>query len=157
MDLWAPSAKARDATFYALKFLCSVLLQDRSRTPRSSGYGTSDEPYSARDDALLNRPWVLYFAALIVWCYGFALEGPCPEALVPDSMGAKVQQLRDYLAKYGSVSSPDDLKLMKGINHNTVLLLILKDAFHETRWELLHEGAALLQNCIRLNSGSTIP
>lgn len=154
-DIWAPSAKARDATYYALKFLSSVLVPDDFGSPRSSGYGHLDEPYSARDDVLLNRPWVLYFAALVVWCYGFALEGPCPTAPVPSSREEKVQLMRQYLLEYGRVSSPEELKLMKGINRNTPLLMVLKDTFEVARWELLHEGATLLQNCINLNAGPT--
>lgn len=157
---WAPSVQARDATFYAYKFLASVMCPDESPatagTPRS-GYSSqsSTEPYSARDDVLLNRPWVLYFAALVVWSYGYALEGPCPEVPVPATQQDKVAQMKKYLTKYAGVSDPNDLKSMqKGVNHNTALLMMLKEAFAETRWELLQEGATLLQNCINLNTGA---
>ncbi|CAP70292.1 uncharacterized protein PODANS_3_3750 [Podospora anserina S mat+] len=153
MREWAPTAKARDATYYALKFLNSVLQPDRVATPSSNGYGRYDEIYSARDDVLLNRPWVLYFAALVVWCYGFALEGPSPEMPVPTTQQDKVRQMREYLAKYGNPASPEELKTMKGISHNTPMLMILKDTFEVTRWQLLHEGATLLSNCINLNMG----
>ncbi|OBR12320.1 C2H2 finger domain-containing protein [Colletotrichum higginsianum IMI 349063] len=153
-DLWAPSAKARDATFYALKFLSSVLMPDGGHSPQSNGY-KYDEPYTARDDVLLNRPWVLYFAALVVWCYGFALEGPCPGNPVPVTKQEQVRQMREYLMKYGGATSPDDLKMMKGVNTNTALLLVLKDSFGTTRWELLHEGANLLNNCLQLNTGTS--
>jgi hypothetical protein len=139
-DHWAPSARARDAMFYAIKFLCSVLL---------------DGPqYFARDDVLLNRPWVLYFAALVVWCYGFAISGPCPEHVVPSSHAEKYALMREYLQRLGSIQSPDGLKRMEDINKSSALLAVLKDAFASTRWELLHEGATLLDNCIQLNSGA---
>lgn len=150
-DIWAPSLRARDATFYALKFLCSVL-SEGSGAPQSDGYHP-DEPYSARDDVLLNRPWVLYFAALVVWSYGHALEGPCLEAVVPSSKHEQVRQMRDYLVAYGSVSTPEELKKKKGLNNNSCLLLVLRDTFLSTRWELLHEGATLLSNCLQLNEG----
>ncbi|KAK3353513.1 fungal-specific transcription factor domain-containing protein [Lasiosphaeria hispida] len=152
-DVWAPSAKARDATYYALKFLHSVMLSNGSGTPKSNGYSHIDEPYSARDDVLLNRPWVLYFAALVVWCYGYALEGANTNAPVPTTQQEKLGMMREYLVKYGSVTTPDELKSMKGVSHNTPLLMVLKDTFEGTRWELLHEGATLLSNCIHLNSG----
>ncbi|GAP87265.2 putative C2H2 finger domain-containing protein [Rosellinia necatrix] len=139
-DNWAPSARARDATFYAVQFLCSVLLD-----------GTQ---YCARDDVLLNRPWVLYFAALVIWCYGFAIAGPCPGYVVPSSHEEKYAQMREYLQRLGSIQSPDDLKLTKDVNKTSALLVVLKDAFASTRWELLHEGATLLDNCIQLNSGA---
>ncbi|GAB1318757.1 Zinc finger protein klf1 [Madurella fahalii] len=156
-DAWAPSAKARDATYYALKFLHSVMLPDGVGTPSSNGYGRHDELYSARDDVLLNRPWVLYFAALVVWCYGYALEDASPGIPIPATQQDKVRQMREYLSKYGNVSSPEELKSMKGISHNTPLLMVLKDTFEVTRWELLHEGATLLNNCILLNSGQKVP
>lgn len=141
-DHWAPSARARDATFYAVKFLCSVLL---------------DGPeYCARDDVLLNRPWVLYFAALVVWCYGFAIAGACPGHQVPSSHDEKYGQMQTYLRQLGSIRTPDDLKFVKNINKTSALLSVLKDAFASTRWELLHEGATLLDNCIQLNSGAIV-
>ncbi|KAI1813397.1 fungal-specific transcription factor domain-containing protein [Poronia punctata] len=138
-DHWAPSARARDATFYAIKFLCSVLLDDTQ--------------YCARDDVLLNRPWVLYFAALVVWCYGFAMAGPCPTHPVPTKAEDRQAQMREYLERLGSIQTPDDLKFSKDVNRTSALLAVLKDAFASTRWELLREGATLLDNCIQLNSG----
>ncbi|RWA03129.1 hypothetical protein EKO27_g11976 [Xylaria grammica] len=141
-DHWAPSARARDATFYAVKFLCSVLLD-----------GTQ---YCARDDVLLNRPWVLYFAALVVWCYGFAIAGPCPGYAVSSGHEEKYAQMREYLQRLGSIQTPDDLKFMKDVNKSSALLVVLKDTFGSTRWELLHEGATLLDNCIQLNSGAMV-
>ena len=156
-DIWAPSAKARDATYYALKFLHSVMVSNDSGTPKANGFSHPDEPYSARDDVLLNRPWVLYFAALVVWCYGYALEGPSPGVPVPTTQQEKVSLMREYLIKYGNITTPDNLKAMKGISHNTPLLMVLKDTFEGTRWGLLHEGARLLNNCIHLKAGNTFP
>ena len=150
-DQWAPTAKARDATFYALKFLCNVLMPEAA-----GGSPHAGELYSARDDVQLNRPWVLYFAALVVWCYGFAIEGSCPDAPQPQNQKHKEQLMRDYLVKYGGIQTPDDLKGAKGINNNTAVLMVLKDSFASTRWELLHEGVILLENCIKLNAGQTV-
>ncbi|KAK7734977.1 hypothetical protein SLS53_007754 [Cytospora paraplurivora] len=161
-DIWAPSVRARDATWYALKFLCSVLLEENGTPhPNSNGFKNQSHvggelPYCARDDVLLNRPWVLYFAALVVWSYGHALEGPCPDVVVPTSQAERVRQMREYLQMYGGVNWPEDLRAMKGLNNNSSLLLVLKDTFLTTRWELLHEGAMLLNNCVQLNSGSMV-
>ncbi|KAI7788417.1 hypothetical protein LA080_010750 [Diaporthe eres] len=161
-DIWAPSVRARDATWYALKFLGSVLLE-QSGNPRPNGYNShphsysdTDLPYCAREDVLLNRPWVLYFAALVVWSYGHALEGPCPDAVVPTSKAERVREMREYLMSYGGTSYPEDLRTMKGLNKNSSLMLVLKDTFLTTRWELLHEGATLLNNCVNLNAGTMI-
>ncbi|KAL7915964.1 fungal-specific transcription factor domain-containing protein [Trichoderma velutinum] len=154
-EFWAPSARARDAVYYALKFLLSVLVPDQAGPP----YSTSpdhDKPYETRDDVLLNRPWVLYFAALVVWCYGFAVEGPCLTGSTPVGHHEQWQQMRAYLSKYGGVTDPNELRNMRGINGNTALLMVLKDTFDNSRWELLHEGANLLHNCIVLNSGGNV-
>lgn len=151
-DSWAPSAHARDATWYALRFLCTVLLPEESVNPNMEGY-INDPPfkYSARDDPLLNRPWVLYCAALIVWCYGIALEGPS-RAHVPSSydFDDQVRDMRAYLRRLGGVRKPDDLKLVSGFNGCTGMLMVLRTVFEKTRWELLHEAANLLNNCIVL-------
>ena len=154
-DGWAPSARARDATFYALKFLSSVLLPDLTEHGLYGG-NFRNEQYEARDDALLNRAWVLYFAALVVWCYGFALEGPCTNMAPPATHREKMQQMREYLQKFGNIGDPNELRPLRGINYNTALLMVLKDAFETTRWELLHESSNLLGNCIALNCGGTV-
>ncbi|KAM5348215.1 hypothetical protein ACJ41O_008039 [Fusarium nematophilum] len=154
-DHWAHSARARDATFYALKFLCSVLAPDQVSPAHAGGYHL-DEPYDARDDVLLNRPWVLYFAALVVWSYGYALEGSCPDVPLPTTRQEKLQHMRNYFVKFGTIENPGNLQGRAGINANTALLMVLKDTFETTRWELLHEAATLLNNCIILNQGGTI-
>ncbi|PVH74930.1 hypothetical protein DL98DRAFT_499132 [Cadophora sp. DSE1049] len=153
-DTWAPTAKARDATWYALRFLSSVLLPEKTETGATCS-GCDDPPfdYSARDDVLLNRPWVIYFAALIVWCYGFALEGPTNgPILAAFDFKEQVRDMRAYLRRLGGVRSPDELKEMRGFNSCSGMLMVLRTVFEKTRWELLHEAAVLLNNCIRLIS-----
>jgi len=155
-DNWAPTARARDATFYALRFLCTVLLpEDPSSTTLSGNhvFENSDPPfdYSARDDVLLNRPWVMYFAALIVWSYGYALEGPTRDHIpAAYDLDDQVRDMRAYLRRLGNVRSPEDLKLMRGFNGCSGMLMVLRTVFEKTRWELLHEAALLLGNCIQL-------
>lgn len=162
-DIWAPSVRARDATWYALKFLYSVLVEGSGHHPNSRGIGqpggdgvVSEPLYSARDDVLLNRPWVLYFSALVIWSYGHALEGSCPEVVVPTDRAERIRQTREYLVTYGGTDNPETLRAMKGLNNNSSLLLVLRDTFLTTRWELLHEGATLLGNCVALNAGTSV-
>jgi hypothetical protein len=152
-DGWAPSAKARDATYYALKYLQEVLLPEGTN-PYHSSYEDHKFEYSARDDPLLNRPWVLYFAALIVWSYGYALEGPSTVPVPsPVDFDAQVRDMRSYLRSLGSVVDPNDLKGKTGFNGCGGMLMVLRSTFEKTRWELLHEAALLLSNCISLVSG----
>ncbi|TVY22845.1 Zinc finger protein [Lachnellula hyalina] len=150
-DTWAPTAKARDATWYALRFLCSVLVPEESTYP---GQDPAFD-YSARDDVLMNRPWVMYFAALIVWSYGFALEGPSTQPIPAHyNFDAQVQDMRTYLRRLGGVRSPEQLKDVRGFNGCSGMLMVLRTTFEKTRWELLHEAALLLNNCIQLLGGA---
>ncbi|KAH6864120.1 hypothetical protein CC77DRAFT_1006251 [Alternaria alternata] len=148
-EMWAPTARARDATFYALRFLSNVMVAgDHSlnpNTPSSAGFS-----YSARDDYLLNRPWVLYFATLIVWSYGFALDGPVKEPYQLPSYDDKVRDMVLYLNRVGGVRSPEDLSKTSNRNACLGLLIIMRDMFKKTRWELLHEASNLLTKCIEM-------
>jgi hypothetical protein len=147
-DNWAPTAKARDANWYALRFLCTVLL------PEESVYADPAFDYSARDDVLMNQPWVMYFAALIVWSYGFALEGPSTQPIPAHyDFEAQVEDMRTYLRRLGGARTPEDLKRMRGFNGCSGMLMVLRTTFEKTRWELLHEAALLLNNCIQLLEG----
>ena len=138
-DIWAPKATARDATFYALAFLSQVLAPDLHPNSRVSqniiGMGSHGE-YSAREDFLLNRPWVLYFAALIVWSYGYALDGPIRNPPLLHTVEQQRSDMRLFLQKAGEARSPQDLESMKGRNACMGLLMILRDGFKLCRWEV---------------------
>lgn len=147
---WAPSARARDATFYAIRFLSTVLLPADAQQ-----YTYVQATYSARDDVLLNRPWVLYYAALIVWCYAYALEGPISKPFAQlTSHEDQVRDMRNYLHTFSNMRNAEDLQYARGINGCRGLLMVLQGTFKKTRWELLHEAANLLENCIQLISGA---
>lgn len=153
-EQWAPSARARDATFYALRFLCDVLMQgssvDEKRDPPSQ---TSTLDYSARDDYLLNRPWILYFAMMTVWAYGFALDGPitAPIDYNLSTHELQVQDAQRYLLRVGRITSPDDLQHINNRGACLGLLLLLQHIFSLPRWELAHEASSMLGLCIKLS------
>ena len=153
---WAPKASARDATFFSLKFLAQVLTPGGASSQQSPASNGKVRPtaYSARDDFLLNRPWVLYFAALIVWSYGYALDGAL--ALPPDmtTLEQRTLDMRLFLGRVGGVEKPDDLQTIRDRNACVGMLYILQDMFVACRWELLHEAANLLGNCIDMLKGS---
>ena len=153
---WAPRPSARHATFYALKFLSQVLMPDAVNIARNSGTKAMDEtfPYSARDDFLLNRPWVLYFASLIVWSYGYALDGPIkslPNLHTPEQ---QIYDMRAFLTRVGGIQDPRELEHMRDRNGCLGMLYVLQAMFEKCRWELLHEAAKLLGNCIEMLKGS---
>ena len=152
---WAPRASARHATFYALKFLRQVLLPESGGPYRGSATGgtTLLSPYSARDDFLLNRPWVLYYAVLIVWSYGYALDGPLKS---PPPLETDEQQHGDmisFLTRVGGIQEPRELERTRDRNDCLGLLYVLRETFKKCRWELLHEAAKLLENCIKMLRG----
>lgn len=170
MASWAPSARARDATFYALQFLSRVLLPEETRgvhfsenedeqspTPTSSRTipptSTGVPVYNARDDHLLNRPWVLYYACLVVWSYGYALEGPLQQPVVPEKLEDIYAAMRAYLKASKRLNAPEELGSMTGKNSCLGLLLTLKHMFKECRWELLKEANLRLENCVRILTG----
>ncbi|KAI5838685.1 fungal-specific transcription factor domain-containing protein [Morchella snyderi] len=167
MEAWAPSARARDATFYALRFLSQVmLLEERldmsfdNEHPGTPGSikrmaATTGVPiYNARDDHLLNRPWVLYYACLVVWSYGFALEGvlKAPTRL-PTTSQEKYADMRAYLNRVATVPSPEGLTEVRDKNATLGLVMTLQEMFHNSGWELLDEASRLLQQCIRILVG----
>lgn len=156
---WAPSAKARDATFYALKLLRFVLAPEQiERKEDAPTRSLAAQPYEVRNDILLNRPWVLYFAALVLWCYGYATEGPSAMAAAePATHQDRLSQMRGYLSVYAALREPAELQHMRGVNGYLSLLLVLRDSLAQSRWELLHEAGHLLQNCIRLSQGGVVP
>jgi hypothetical protein len=161
-ERWATKASARDATFYALKFLSQVLIPDDAPVssnatgrPSNGIVDPSDPAYSARDDFLLNRPWVMYLAALVVWSYGFALDGPITAPL-PDvsTPAAQERDMRAFLERVGGVLMPNDLDEVRGRNRCLGLLMVLRERFRGTRWELLHESGALLESCCEKLKGN---
>ena len=152
---WAPRASARHATFYALKFLRQVLMPDSSSAYRNgtSGSTTLFSPYSARDDFLLNRPWVLYYAVLIVWSYGYALDGVLQSPHPLDTAEAQHADMIDFLTRVGGIQDPRELERTRDRNACLGLLYVLHETFQKCRWELLHEAAKLLENCIKMLKG----
>ncbi|KAI5788350.1 fungal-specific transcription factor domain-containing protein [Geopyxis carbonaria] len=171
MKNWAPTARARDAAFYGLRFLSQVLLpeervdmqynadEDDPDTPGSRATSgpnsTTGVPvYSARDDHLLNRPWVLYYACLVVWSYGYALEGPLEKPVViPSSPAESYAAMRSYLRTTGGLRAPEELASLPNKNACLGLLLTLQGMFSHCRWELLLEASKLLKNCVAITTG----
>ncbi|KAG8628365.1 hypothetical protein KVT40_004238 [Elsinoe batatas] len=151
VETWAPSARARDSTFYALRFLSSALLVEDSGTGSGMGWD-----YTARNDVLLNRPWVLYLAGMVVWSYGFAREGPLKDPEIVTALGTREAQVRDmvgFLTRVGGGESPAQLEKMEGKNRVLGLFMLLRRTFMQARWELLHEAADLMGNAIGMLVG----
>ncbi|EXJ89774.1 hypothetical protein A1O3_02841 [Capronia epimyces CBS 606.96] len=146
---WAKGGSAKIGVWHALQLLRSVLLpgQDGSR-----------KLYNARDDHLTVRPWTLYYAALVVWSYGFAMDGvlqPFPSLLQPAAspsaasvlshssnhsmltmahdggefpVEAVVKDAQAFLQTVGAVKTPQHLDSIKDGRNNVVGVLVILEA-----------------------------
>ena len=94
---------------------------------------------------------MLYFATLIVWAWGYALDGPLsPSSYTPTTREQQVVDMRRYLDRVRNVKVPSDLKTLQDRNSCLGLLLLLKTCFREPRWELMHDASDILDKCIKL-------
>lgn len=187
MKAWATSAAARHAVHYSVRFICSILLQDvKSRKPdhknETSRFenmdGHSIYSYSASADFLLPRPWVLYFSTLVVWAYGFLLEGPLrpfpdnlqyppiatsqgvvhepPQSPQAEQLKEKEQDAKAYLKTMTRFESPAALeKLSMGRNKLIGLISVVSKVLEGSKWELLNEARDRLRGaaeCLRPTS-----
>lgn len=145
---WAKGHSAKVGVFHALQLLKSVILpKDGSR-----------RLYNARDDYLMMRAWALYFAALVVWSWGFAMDGvlrPFPSLLQPAAspgaasvlshssnhsmlnmahdgsefqVEAVVKDAQAYLQTVGAAKSPQHLESIKDGRNHVVGVLAILEA-----------------------------
>lgn len=143
---WAKGQSANVGVFHALQLLRSVI------PPTKDG---SKKLYNARDDHLVIRAWASYFAALVVWSYGFALDGvlrpfpsliqatPSPGAAPTLShspsqsmlnmahdgselqLDAVVKDAHVFLSTVGAVKTPQALDSIKDGRNNVVGVLAI--------------------------------
>jgi len=143
---WAKGQSATVGVFHALQLLRAVI------PPTKDG---SKKLYSARDDHLVIRPWASYFAALVVWSYGFAMDGvlrPFPSLIqaTPSPGGvsslshspsqsmlnmahdgselqidAVVKDAQVFLSTVGAVKTPQGLDAIKDGRNNVVGVLAI--------------------------------
>lgn len=167
---WAKGSSAKIGVYHALQ----VLKQETFAQGRL---------YDARNDRSLARPWSLHTAALVVWAYGFATDGPLrpfpshmevvhsPDTYMfsnplvhylPDGpnephVDAIVEDAQSFFGEVGSVRNPDDLDLFsKGRNQVVGMLMILEAACHDSEWELLRGEAQLFRNAIVILKGGDL-
>ena len=96
---------------------------------------------------------MLYFATLIVWSYGYALDGPIKSPPDMSTVDQQEYDMRCYLTSIGGIDAPESLAsphLRDRRNACMGMLYVLRDMFTRCRWELLHEAANLLTNCIEM-------
>jgi hypothetical protein len=168
---WATTASARHAVHYSIRYLKLTLFEaDEGATPSRR---MSNQLWEARfrtgtiapPDSVLVRPWVMYFSALVLWTYGYLLDGklrPFPEAIYtprPLSVGIaqqspqQVQEMeadaKSYLHSMGRFNHPNGLQnVPSGRNKVVGLIGVVIGALESSRWELMHEARLRLHNCL---------
>ncbi|KAF7559194.1 hypothetical protein G7046_g4959 [Stylonectria norvegica] len=173
---WVATPGAIGGVYHALQLVKFVLKVEGDASP---GYSTSSNDsahsyaqYDACSDNLLTRAWALYYAALVLWAYGFVQDGaldPFPDNLqyphniqsmnvlhqdLDISTGSRNEDLKAYLQIMlpPHITSAKDFHLHQheaGVvgNRNRVigLLSIVDRALYGTTWELLSEARHRLQ------------
>jgi hypothetical protein len=149
-NIWAPTADARVAAFYAARYLCSVLLPKGSDNEVYPPGHDFVPDYAARKSIIPSRCWVLYYAGLVVWCYSYAIDGPMT-ALPPsgNSLEEYVNDMNAFLLRISRINNPDELVYHR-LNGCGGMLKVLRYIFRQADWELLLEASDLLTNCIKL-------
>ena len=158
---WAPTVEARKATFYALRFLMSVLYQQDAVMGEQFCNREFLVHYATSTTTLPLHRWVLYCAALIVWCYSYAVDGPLSWSSSSTSFSSygleeHILAMIRFLRSMEQIKEPEELTSHR-LNECGPMLRVLCFVFSMGTWELLHEGAQLLEGCAILMEGDSSP
>lgn len=162
---WVKTSSAREAAFHALQILRPLVMSTTN----------PQDFYNCRNDYLLYRAWAIYYSVLVLWSYGYALDGalrpfpthlqtqqtyPSPDlnwaaqAHTPVSESlfqARLDDARAYFTAVGAAKVPDDLLLVQtGRNRLVGVLSLFSSSFRECRWELLIEGAQRFEKAVQI-------
>jgi hypothetical protein len=121
-----------NATFYALRFLSQVLMLDQQ-----------DRRNITQLDSLLAE--IPRACTLLVTTFCSTAHGSCT---LPRSLSGLMDML--LMAKS---TNPMIWRTSRKENACLGLLVMVRDIFSRTKWELLHEVSALLTNCIEKLAG----
>ena len=151
---WAPTPQGRHAAWHARRFLAQVLtpgerrpvLQHGAPPPPPSPPSPTLE-YRARDDPVFHRPWTVFYAALVVWLFGYTLDGAVAESTpVPATPEEQRCDARRFLRAM-DVPDAEALEKVGGRNECVGLLGVVREGFRTSRWELLREAGETLELC----------
>ena len=147
---WAPSVDGRKATFYAIRILCLVFREPTHGVPQRCDR-ESVIRYASSTNMLPVHRWVLYSAALVLWSYTYAIDGPFHVQMTSadSSIDEHIQQMESFLVRAENIKSPEDVAFYR-LNGCAGVLHVLCYIFRMGTWDLLREGADLLANCISL-------
>ncbi|KAF2864455.1 hypothetical protein K470DRAFT_267300 [Piedraia hortae CBS 480.64] len=174
MHGWAHSARAREVVLTACRWLNGLLILTQANMDDSSADPSRVYlAYSATSDHVLNRPYVLFFATLLVWAYGFALDGvlggggdaadlanlarnghfATNQVAQVAADFAILSDVRNFLFKMSQVRSSSGLAHLTGRNQSAALLRLVGTLLRELKWELGRDSALVLDGCLGILFG----
>lgn len=123
---WSHREEARHAIYHSLLLVKEAALNGKR--------------YYAREDNVAVRPWCLFNAIMVLWCYGEMIDLLCNN--ISAVFGAE-----EYFARMlNALESKGDVSAYASRTRG--LLLLLSSAFEGCRWELLEEAH---QTLVRLS------
>ncbi|KAL3462643.1 fungal-specific transcription factor domain-containing protein [Aspergillus heterothallicus] len=174
MKSWPTSLRAINAVYHSLKLITLILTG-----PRDMGLQFSSPeptfPYSASTDKIPSRAWALYIATLLVWAYGYTVDGPLyplpphlsyPPDPVNSTLGDQggliskpsTEDLQQDLKQYLETMLPPSVRCVESfhVQQNTTsvvgsrnrvlgLMALVDQALSDCEWELLGEARERLR------------
>lgn len=167
MTDWAISERAPDAAFHAAHGLYEAIVQG------DLGSYYQAEGYIAGHDAFVHRAYILAHSAMVMWAYGYCLEGPESNALgerdreaaanghAPAARSdeeveqtiAAVEEGRAFLERMCTAATARELGMLRGKSHTVGLLRIVIEALRSSKWQLVHEVCDVLGCCVQRSLG----
>lgn len=149
MKGWTHTAAARHAVLHSFKFLHEILVRPTSATvpPGSDSWHFAPITYSARNDPLNYRPWVVYLAALTLWAYQHAINAPAPLIASTTMSQDMHSRASEYLSTFSAISNPDGLVILAANDGCAALLEVLQQSFADAESEILLEASSRLKAC----------
>ncbi|KAK7202781.1 fungal-specific transcription factor domain-containing protein [Myxozyma melibiosi] len=171
MTDWAISERAPDAAFHAAQGLYeAIVVGDLGSYYRAEGY-------VAGQDAFVHRAYILAHSAMLVWAYGYCLEGPESGALgerdrevaaaaaagrVPATSTSEgederaigaAEPGRAFLERMCACGTAREMAKLRGKSRTVGLLRVVIEALQSSKWQLVHEVCDVLKCCIQRSLG----
>ena len=164
MRIWATLSSTRHAVLHAFKLLHRVLVDHRrnSNDRRRQSLGSVGLPpieaqtYTCHNESDLHRPWIMYYAALCIWCFVRALSrrdslqespGRNPSSRQAKPVPVNYRRVVTYLSSVADLSELSEAQGGSLADGLPDLLDALHGIFAEAHSELLREAHERLRAC----------
>ncbi|EQL00315.1 zinc finger domain-containing protein type domain containing protein [Ophiocordyceps sinensis CO18] len=151
MSSWAKQASTRHAVLHAFKLLHCVLVEPhpRRRTSLDDAQPVAIQ-YSLRNETDPHRPWIMYYAVLVIWAFVQAVGRPPGKGfpLRPSQMAhSTYARMAEYLSAVAGLSDLDEATAAALHEGLPELLDAMEGILEEADTELLREARERLSVC----------